>query len=841
MKQNNTFKWLLVLFVLGWAIYSMIPLTPKNLIEAFEESAANPDPNFKAITTKARELEKTQPGRTFGNLREAIGTNDVQKYFPAFKVAQERDPARAILNRVQRNAAGKIKLGLDLQGGTEFVVEMQTEKNSGDTNAAPQASDLASMRDQAIEVLRKRVDRFGVSEPIIQPEGQNRIRIQLPGLSEAETETAVETIRKAAYLEFRLVHPESEQLIAQGLGAPGYEKLQLKRVDKETGKEIYRSVLVKKGATKGLTGKYVTRAGVTRDPLSNEPKIFLRFDSKGAEIFGDVTKENVGQRLAIVLDGEVYSDPAIHEPITGGEASISGSFDVKEAYGLANVLMNPLDVPLNIVESHTVDPSLGADSIKSGIRASIIGVIAVALFMLVYYMQAGLIANAALILNIVITIGVLCALGTTLTLPGIAGLVLTVGMAVDANVLIYERIREELAAGKSMRGALFAGYDKAFATIFDSHVTTLIASIILMAMGTGSVKGFGVTLTFGVAASLFTAYVVTKLIFDALMARNLIKTLPMLHMIKSAHLDFLKLAKPAFATSWAIILIGIGYGIYRGHDIAGVDFAGGDSITFTYDQKVDGQQLRKELAAADPKLGDSVIQYQTTPGSSQKRLQITVPFETGPKVEQVLTSKFPQAKFQRLGVDKVGAIVGAEILRSAIIASLLAMFGILLYVAVRYEFSFAVGAVVAIIHDVLMTMGVFFLSGRQLNAPIVAAILTIIGFSINDTIVIFDRIREDLKLGIRGSFKEIMNKALNQTLSRTIITSGTVFLATLSLYIFGGGAINDFAFTFLVGIVTGTYSSIYIASALVLWWHHGQRPAIGASPAMMDNTVTARA
>lgn len=838
MKQNNFWKWVLVLFVLTWAIYQMVPLTPRNLIDAFQENAARTDTNFTAIVTRARALEKDQPGRTFGNLREAIGTNDITKYFPSIKVAHEKDPTRAILNRVQKNSAGKIKLGLDLQGGMEFVVELKTEKGAGGTNAVANANDRGAVLEQAIEVLRKRVDRFGVAEPIIQPAGENRIRIQLPGLSEAETQTAIETIKKAAFLEFRLVHPESDQLLRQGLGAPGYEKLVMKRTNKD-GKESFTEVLVKKKAEMGLTGKFVTHAGVTRDPMSGEPVITMRFDSKGADLFGEITKNNVGHQLAIVLDGELYSAPNINEPIRGGNAQISGSFDIREAFALANVLMNPLDAPLDIVEQHGVDPSLGKDSIQSGINASIIGVILVVLFMLVYYMLSGVIANVALLLNIVILIGALCGMGTTLTLPGIAGIVLTVGMAVDANVLIYERIREELAAGKSLRGALAAGYDKAFGTIFDSNLTTLIASVILIFMGTGSVKGFGVTLTIGVTISMFTALMVTRIIFDALLNRGMIKGLPMLHFIRGAHFDFMKIAKLAFASSWLLIIVGVGYGLYRGHDVMGIDFAGGDSITLNYSQYVDGQQIRKALSETDAKLADSSIQYQSTPGTTQKRLQVTVPPDKGPQVEQILQSKFPAAKFTRVGIDRVGPIVGREILKSAILSSILAMFGILVYVAMRYEFSFAVGAVLAIVHDVLMTLGVYFLTGRQLNATVVAAILTIIGFSINDTIVIFDRIREDLKLGMRGSFREIMNRALNQTLSRTIITSGTVFLATFSLYIFGGGAINDFAFTFLVGIVTGTYSSIYIASALVLWWHKGERPSL-ASPVVMDNTVTAR-
>ncbi|HYG36298.1 MAG TPA: protein translocase subunit SecF, partial [Clostridia bacterium] len=525
--------------------------------------------------------------------------------------------------------------------------------------------------------------------------------------------------------------------------------------------------------------------------------------------------------------------------IEGGNGVIEGDYTQQEAFALMAVLENPLKTPLNLEASNLVDPTLGKDAIRSGVQASIYGTLAVAVFMLVYYMLAGMVANVALIANIIILLGVMCSIGTTLTLPGIAGIVLTVGMAVDANVLIYERIREESAKGKSLRGAISAGYSRAFGTIFDSHVTTLISSIILIFMGTGPIKGFGVALTIGVAASLFTALVVTRMIFDWLLDRNLIKAVPMLHIIKSTKLDFMKLAKPAFITSWLIIVVGIGWGIQRGKSAYGRDFVGGDSITFTFEQKVsDVEALRSALNAAGIK--DATPQYQRDLTDARETLRVNGPSGSAEKIKSTLLNQFPQAKFEVKGQDIVGPSVGKDIQRSAFLAMLLSLFGILVYVAFRYEFSFAVGAVVAVVHDVLMTVGIYYISGREFNATTVAAVLTIIGFSINDTIVIFDRIREDLKMGVRGSFKDLVNQALNQTLSRTIITSGTVFLATMSLLIFGGGEINDFAFTFMVGIITGTYSSIYIASALVLWWHKGQRPSIGASPVGVESAAPVR-
>jgi SecD/SecF fusion protein len=364
----------------------------------------------------------------------------------------------------------------------------------------------------------------------------------------------------------------------------------------------------------------------------------------------------------------------------------------------------------------------------------------------------------------------------------------------------------------------------------------LISSVILIYLGTGPVKGFGVTLTIGVAVSMFTALVVTRIFFDFLLERNMLN-LKMLSIVKKTNFDFLSWAKPAFVISWALVIIGIGYGFSRGKDVLGVDFAGGDSLVLKFAQKVEVDQVRK---AVEPlKISEPLIQYQRDIAAGTETLNITSSYETGEKVEQTLKESFPASKFERIALDKVGPTVGAEIMRSAIVASLLALLGILVYVALRYEFSFALGAVIAVVHDILMTMGWFCLTGREFSAPMVAAILTIIGFSINDTIVIFDRIREDLKLGVRGTFKEVMNDALNKTLSRTIITAGTVFLATLSLYLFGGGVINDFAFTFLVGIITGTYSSIYIAGSVVLWWHKGERPKL-ASQVTMDNSVTAR-
>ena len=839
MKKPK-FWWSLIVFLVAWSLWEMNPPTSRNLIAEFNDQADLTKTNavFKKIVQTAQALEKADPDphRQFGELMTAIGTNDIRPFFPYLDVRTEEHPTYAILNLLQRKAAGKIKLGLDLQGGTEFKVSLNTNHiELADTNAAKSSSsERQRLVSQAAEVLRHRVDRLGVAEPVIQPEGENYIMIQLPGLSQANQDEARNNIQKAAYLEFRMVHPDSDQLVKDGIVEPGYEMLTMKRKNPD-GTFSMETNLVQKKLANGLTGKYIKRAYPNRDPVSNEPVIEFQFDGVGAEKFADLTENHIGERLAIVLDGKLFSAPVIRSRIAGNGEISGGSMDIDEAITIANVLENPLETPVTIDEMREVDPTLGKDSISSGIKAAIYGTLLVAAFMAFYYHRCGMIADIAMILNLIILLGVMCSIGTTLTLPGIAGIVLTVGMAVDANVLIYERLREEMGQGKSMRGAISAAYSRAFKVIFDSHTTTLISAIVLIYFGTGPVKGFGVTLTIGVALSLFTSLVMTRLIFDYLLGRGWLNRIGMLHLIKNPHWDFMRWAKLAFAASWTIILIGMCYGIFiRGKSALGIDFVGGDAITLSYKEKIGVEKLRPALA----RVGDVQIQYQK--GSDLDLLQVVAPIGKGGEAATTLAAAFPSAGFELRGHDTVGATVGVEIQKSAIIASFLSLFFILFYVALRYEFSFSVGAVLAVIHDVLMTIGIFCLSGLQFSAPIVAAILTIIGFSINDTIVIFDRIREDLKLGIRGSFKDVMNIALNQTLSRTLITSGTVFIATASLYIFGGGVIHDFAFTFLVGIVTGTYSSIYIASALVLWWHKGERPK-SASQVTLEQVPGAKA
>ncbi len=836
MKSGYYWKWLFVIFVVAWAIWEINPPQSRNLVDFFAQNADRGDPvktgQVDSILAKVRELETQNPGRSYANLLDSVGTNNLAVLFPNIKIPESEtlgQTNRAVLNQLQKDAAGQVRLGLDLQGGISFLVAMKTDKLRED-------QEKTAVLAQAIEVLRSRVDKFGVAEPTLQAVGEDQILIQLPGLSEVDYERARTTLTKTAFLEFRLVHEQSAQLLAEGTLVPGYEVFNAK----DPGPREPNRYLVKKSPEQGLTGAHLERAGVHFDSVTGKPVINFRMTSEGADIFAKVTTESVGRQLAIILDGELESAPNIIQPIITGNGEISGDYNYEEALALSHVLENPLETPVEIVEEQTVEPTLGRDSVRSGVRASLVGLLLVAVFMAGYYLWTGLIANFALLLNLVVLLGVLCSIEAALTLPGIAGVVLTIGMAVDANVLILERIREELRAGKSTRGAIDAGYGKAFGTIFDANVTTLIASVILIYMGKGPVKGFGVTLTIGIVASMFTALVVTRLVIQGLLATGWLKSVSMFQLgfLHNCRFDFMRLWKRWFMISWALIFLGFGIGLYRvaqGGSLLGVDFAGGVSLVFRFEQKAEVKELRQ--AMAERGVADARISYQRDMGSGAETLKIASKLGDGEEIAELerkiaglLGEKFPQANFEPVTTSKIGGSVGREIQKSAIQALLIALLGILLYVALRYEFSFAIGAVLAVVHDILMTLGWFFLTGRELNAPIVAAILTVIGFSINDTIVIFDRIREDLKLGARGTFREIMNAAINKCLGRTIITSGTTFLAAASLYIFGGSVINDFSFTFLIGIITGTYSSIYIASSIVLWRTKGEKPDLSEPP-----------
>jgi len=811
----------------------------------------------------------------------------------------------------------RIRLGLDLKGGISFTVKVDRERIREEIRSRSSSlSDeeveaevkhaLRGAQDRALEVLRNRIDTLGISEPSIFSGKDNRITIQLPGINEAKREEAERSIRSVAFLEFRLVHKNNEDLVselfAKSLAPEGYrivniaDRLFYKRdrsvvpdrdVDweyrqklgrfhvpdagyefmlekEEVEKQIvFRPAFVKR--RREMSGEFVRDAQVDIQPL--KVAVNLKFDSKGKRQFGKITSDyapggarnpnpNQGRQLAIVLDSTLYSAPYIKTAIYDGNAEISGRFSISEANVLARILRaGSLPAPLKVVETRFVAPSLGADSIRSSVHAVIYGGIGILVFMVAYYRLCGIIADLALVLNMMLLpLGMMVAAGflgifarnagadsamqlPVLTLPGIAGILLTIGMAVDANVLIFERVREESAIGRRLWTTITAGYERALVTITDANITTLLTGAILFLFGSGAIRGFAVTLCAGIMVSMFTSLVVTKLFFGIVASRMSVKALRMRSIIKDTHIDFIVKRKGAAILSIVVILVSWGLMVGRGIGslglVFGVDFTGGSSVTFAFEKKQPVEDIRSTLDMKGIK--EAHIQYHKEMEKGKDRfLQIKVgsdPIAGKPPAEIVkisLMEKYPDSKFTVVQEDEVGALIGRELKKRAVLSIMLALLGIIIYLSWRFEFGFAVGAIVALIHDVLITVGIYSLFGRQLSLAIVAALLTIVGYSVNDTIVVFDRIREDLRLVRNKSFKDICNLSINQTLARTLLTSLTTLITVVMLLVFGGGAINDFALALCIGVLVGTYSSVFVATPVVLLWHRDKKPEFAA-------------
>src|SRR5881394_208166 len=719
-----------------------------------------------------------------------------------------------------------IALGLDIKGGTSFLIKLQQVDK--DKPITP------GLLDQAVEVIRKRVDYFGGGEPIISPVGQDRILVQIPGLDTAKIQEAREQLSKVAKLEFRLVYPDNgERLAAIDKGTeviPPDFRIETYTMRAE-GNEKPRTerLLVKKKADLG--GNHVSESHAY---FGNEGwTVQLKFDSEGTKKFGQITEQFKGHRFAIVLDDVIQSAPVIRDAIYGGDAVITGKFSEQEARELASVLENPLQTPVSIEEERSVSPTLGMDSIRASILAGLVGLAITLVCVAIYYKIPGLVANLALIINLILLIGALTMFRFVLTLPGIAGIILTIGLSVDASVLIYERLREEMALGKSLKIAMKTAYEKAFSSIFDANVTTLITAAILFWKASGPVKGFAISLTLGILASLFTALIVGRNFLSWFVDTGRFKRVSMLHLISAQNINFLGKGFFACMCSLALILAGATAFYLRGERNFGVDFRGGDLITLSAPSKIDVGQVRHALQPIG--LADAAIQESTQVGKGY--ITIRTPLNTSDKVEKQIMQTIPGTGFKVEGSERVGALVGGELAKSSLIALGLGILGILIFVTFRFELAFAVGAIVALLHDVFMTVGVFSLLGRELSLTMVGAILTIAGYSINDTIVVYDRIREGLASSKRGSIEQIMNDSINQTLSRTILTSTVTLIPILCLFFFGGSVLRDFALAIIVGVVVGTYSSIFIASPIVLWWTRAR----GGSVSSLRREITEKA
>ena len=824
MSGNIFFKFALTAVILFWCVAEISPLKDRPFEDYIVAQATAETAEFGVIMERAQARVDSKQSKTlFLALRElgAEENIDFALFFPEVNlrdIANQNKRNDILLKHILKTAQSNLRLGLDLKGGVGVTLKIAEDAPGSKFEQAEQLKD-------AIEIMGSRLDGHGVAEPIIRPVGDDAIEIQIAGLSTKDNPEVLDDLKKPARLEFRAVHetlhPDTTPINKYPVG---YEVLAEESEDRQTGEVIERRMFVK--LIPEATGEIVDDAYMSQTQTGGF-QVNLEMTSEGADILAAVTEKMIGKPLAIVLDGKLYSAPTVNG-VLAKRAQITGSYSQREAFDLANVLNNPLAVELRVDQMYEVQPTLAEGARASSISAAQWGAGLVIGFMLIYYFAGGLVAIISSIVNMIIVLGVLASLGATLTLPGVAALILTLGMGVDANILIFERIREELKSGKSIKNATAGAFSKVTSTIVDANVTTLITASILIWLGTGPVKGFGITLAIGICASIFCALVVTRFLVDFLVHRIGLRKVLGMDIFPSKKLDFFKFRKPAFILSWLIVLAGVISVVVHHDNILGKDFTGGDEMTVDYDQRLGTDEIMQVVVDQD--LGDVTPIYQNLIGQNVEVLKLQTPFDEARPVLEQLQAAFPDANLREAGITQIGASVSKSIQWNALSSVLCALGGILLYVAFRFEVGYGVGAVIATVHDVLMTIGIFVICGEldifvsgQFTAPMLAAILMIVGYSINDTIVAFDRIREELELNPGTDLRSIINLALSRVFSRTLLTSITTLLAALSLYIFGAGVITDFSFIFIIGILTGTFSSIFIASPVFYWWHKGDR------------------
>ena len=623
------------------------------------------------------------------------------------------------------------------------------------------------------------------------------------------------------------------------------------------GGNYYQLIAIKVNTRDGkapLDGGVVSDARVSYNNMGGQPEVDMAMNAEGAQTWARLTADNIGKSIAIVLDGMVYSFPRVNTEITGGRSVISGSFTIEEATDLANVLNSgKLPAPATIVQEQVVGPSLGSASIQAGMISFVIAFILVLLYMLLFYKGAGVAADAALLCNVLFLFGALASFGAVLTLPGIAGLVLTLGMAVDANVIIYERVKEEIRAGKAIRLAISDGYKHAYSAIIDGNLTTIITGLVLFFFGSGPVQGFATTLVIGLITSMLTSIFISRLIFEARLARG--KNISFYthftkNFLQNTHIDFVKIRKYAYIFSTVLMVICFASIIFKGFSY-GVDFTGGRTYVVRFDQDVTAEDVR-EAVLNEFQEGVEVKQFG---GASQMKITTTYMIEDqSTETDKVVDTKLYEAlkgffanpitydEFIStlenpngiIQSDKVGPTIANDMKRDSLIAVAIALFAIFAYIAVRFKgWTWGLGGVVSTAHDAIVTVGFFSLfSGilpftLDVDQTFIAAVLTIIGYSINDSVIIFDRIREYRRLYPKRELYQNINDAINSTLARTVNTSGTTFIVMLAIAIFGGEVIRGFAVALLVGIFVGTYSSVFVGTPIMydLYQHKARKEA----------------
>lgn len=707
----------------------------------------------------------------------------------------------------------KIKGGIDLIGGIKYTVEIQPTMDEG--RAVPVSTEAIQ---QVKNTLSDRLNPSGQKDLLIQGMGANRLVIEMPGTTVEEAEEIEATIVRTAKLELKEVHPENSRLAPlveakEEIVPAGYQAYEMDIKDKDNKVVGTELILLKRRNI--VTGDQVARALAT----GSYGVIDVKLNSEGGDRLLKATSEmTLGQdRMAVVMDDKCLIAPTVQAKLKSSFI-IEGLDGQKEVNQVVAALGNPLKNSLTILSSSRISAKLGKSVVKQGIVAGLIGLTCTFIFVLIYYRKAGIIALIGLTLNMLILFGAMAMLGATFTLAGIAGIVLTIGIAVDANVLIYERLREEMAAGKSPKHAVRASYEKAFSAIFDANITSLLTALVLFWLASSTIKGFAVTLTIGIIGSMFTALLATRVMFLWIQNSKLMNNLSFMNLIPDRAFDFLGKRKICFAISGLLLAISfIATGV-KGKSALGIDFVGGSVLEIQMDegQIIPAQEFKDALADMSGLQKEPQIQEEHVPGSNE-HITIRCADSDVELIKAEILKDIPALAGQEISDDSMSPALGKEFFIGSLIALGVGLISILIYISIRYEFSFAIGAFAALVHDIIITTGLIILLGAELSMIHVGALLTIAGYSINDTIIIFDRIRETLTQK-RGDVYDIMNEAISNTLSRTIITSITTILTVLILSIFGGAGLKDFSVAILVGLVVGTYSSVFIASPIVYIW-----------------------
>ena len=590
-----------------------------------------------------------------------------------------------------------------------------------------------------------------------------------------------------------------------------------------------------RGNKAAMEGDVITDANEAFGQFSSTAEVSMSMNAEGAKKWKRLTSDNIGKSVAIVLDGFVYSYPTVQAEIAGGRSSITGDFSLDEAKDLANILKSgKLPAPARIIEEAIVGPSLGKEAISSGMSSFLFALVLVLIYIGFYYGGSGIAANIALVVNIFFIFGVLSSLGAVLTLPGIAGIILTIGMSIDANVLIYERIREEMKNGKGLKLAISDGYNSAYSSIIDANVTTLLTGIILYTFGTGPIKGFATTLVIGILTSLFAAIFITRLIISSRLVKG--KTISFATKLtdgafQNINIDFIGKRKRFYILSSIIIILGLGSLFTKGLNY-GVDFVGGRTFVVRFDDTVNNEELRSSLGAVfvDEDGLEYTPQVKTFGNDNQVKITTSYMIDNNEiSTDEIVELKLSQglesinSDYEIMSSQKVGPTIADDIKDAALWSVIFSLIVIFLYILIRFtKWQFSLGAVIAAFHDVLIVLSIFSIFygllpfSLEIDQAFIAAILTIIGYSLNDTVVVFDRVREYINNNKKKGVHDIINKALNSTLSRTINTSLTTFFVLLVIFIFGGEVIRGFMFALMVGVIVGTYSSLFIASPIML-------------------------